>query len=99
MKRFTILISQRAAREIDAANAWRAEHAAGLPGELGDELATALRLLERLAEMGPRWRASPTVRRVRLDRTGYHVYYKVDMRSKRITVVCFWHERRRPPRL
>lgn len=35
MRRFTILISQRAAREIDAANAWRSEHAAGSPGIIG----------------------------------------------------------------
>jgi plasmid stabilization system protein ParE len=99
MRRFTILISQRAAREIDAAHAWRAEHAAGSPGIIGDELAAAFRRLEALPEIGPRWTASPTVRRIRLDRIGYHLYYDIDVRSKRITVLCFWHERRRAPRL
>jgi plasmid stabilization system protein ParE len=42
---------------------------------------------------------STTVRRVILDRSGYHLYYRARLEAGVIVVLCVWHERRRAPRL
>jgi plasmid stabilization system protein ParE len=103
MRRYAILLSQRASREIDAARAWWIEHRDPTAGVFDDAIATALGRLEAFPEMGPRVRIrarwSATVRRVQLDPIGYHLYYRVDGPEERIVVICFWHERRRSPRL
>lgn len=101
MRQFAILISERAGREIDAARTWWRSNTS-LPDAIDDELASAFQLLERVPEMGARVRVRArwsNVRRVHLARTGYHVYYRVDLQAQKLVVVRFWHERRRPPRL
>jgi hypothetical protein len=53
MRRFAILFSQRAAREIDATRTWWRSHPS-TPDAIDDELAAALQLLEGVPEMDPR---------------------------------------------
>ena len=69
---------------------------------LDDALAAALDRLEQFPEIGARVKRRGrwlTTRRYILAKVGYHLYYEHSAASAAIEVVCFWHERRRPPRL
>lgn len=94
MTRFAVLLTPRATRELDQARA---------DGRALDLVAEAFRRLEALPQTGARvlirgkW--STTVRRVILDRSGYHLYYRARLEAGVIVVLCVWHERRRAPRL
>jgi plasmid stabilization system protein ParE len=100
MRRFTVIINRRAAKEIDEAARWWAER--GSPTRIDDAIAKTLRRLERLARSAPRVQIDgrwSDVRRAPVDPVGYHLYYRVDLKARRIMVECFWHERRPPPEL
>ena len=103
MKQFTTIFAARAVRESNEARAWLAEHrGADRVARLNDEVNEALDRLERFPEMGApvRSRSSgPSVRRIILDRSGYHLYYRAHLESCLVEVICFWHEKRRPPKL
>lgn len=97
MSRFAVLLTPRATRELDQARA------DGRTSDLDEEVAEAFRRLEVLPQTGAwvrlsgKW--STTVRRVILDRSNYHLYYRVRLEARVIVVLCVWHERRRAPRL
>ncbi len=97
MSRFAVLLTPRATRELDQARA------DGQALDLDEEVAEAFRRLEALPQTGARVRIrgkwSTTVRRVILDRSGYHLYYRARLEAGVIVVLCVWHERRRAPRL
>jgi plasmid stabilization system protein ParE len=96
VSRFAVLLTPRAARELDEARADARSR------DLDEEVADAFRRLEALPQTGGRVRIrgkwSTTVRRVILDRSGYHVYYLVRLEAGVIVVLCVWHGRRRAPR-
>lgn len=100
MARARIVFDTRANREIEEARAWWAEHVR--TPLLDDAIAAALDRLEQFPEIAPRvplrgrW---STTRRYILDRVGYHLFYQYNARAGTILVICFWHERRRKPRL
>jgi plasmid stabilization system protein ParE len=102
MRRFSTIFSARAARESDAARTWLAEHEGADGVELlNAEVRAALDRLEVLPEMGAPARVrlgATTTRRIVLERSGYHLYYRAHLKTRLIEVVCLWHERRRPPR-
>lgn len=97
MIRFAVLLTPRATRELDQARA------GGRSLDLDDEVAEAFGRLETFPRMGApvrlRGQWSTTVRWVILDRSGYHLYYRVRLEAAVIVVLCVWHERRRAPRL
>lgn len=99
MKRVAIVVSRRAAREIDDAATWWA--ARGWPTLIDDAIAAVLARLSAFPEMAPkiaiRGKRSAT-RRASVEH-GYHLYYEYDARAERILLRCFWHERRQEPRL
>jgi plasmid stabilization system protein ParE len=101
MPKLTVIFSPRAKREIDAALRWWREHR-GTPA-LDDAIAAGLDRLEAFPEIGApvkklgRW--SPTRRYILDGGVGYHLYYDFELGSGTVEVICFWHERRRPPRL
>jgi plasmid stabilization system protein ParE len=104
MKAFSTIFSVRAVRESNEARAWLEAHlGTARVLLLNDEVNAALDKLELLPELGAivrtRSREQPLTRRVILDRSGYHLYYRVHHDSRLIEVVCLWHEKRRPPRL
>lgn len=104
MRQFTTLFSRRAVRESDEARAWLEEHlGAERVARLNAEMNAALNRLEMFPEMGAIVRrgasGQPTTRRIILDRSGYHLYYRPHMDRCIIEVVCLWHEKRRPPKL
>jgi plasmid stabilization system protein ParE len=94
---FAVLLTPRATRELDQARA------DGRTLAVDEEVAEAFRRLEAFPQMGARVRLrgkwSTTVRRVLLDRSGYHLYYRVRLEANMIVVLCVWYERRRAPRL
>jgi len=95
MRRFAITFEVTAARQIDEARGWlEANRGASRVSLLDDELARALRLLETCPDMYAPAPGSKTLRRLRLEQSGYHVYYRVFHRQEHIYVVRFWHERR-----
>jgi plasmid stabilization system protein ParE len=100
MRRFAIIVSARASREIDEAARWWAER--GSTTRIDNALAATLQRLQTFPEIAPRaklkgkWSA---VRRAPVDPVGYHLYYRVDRQTEVIFVECFWHASRRPPRL
>jgi plasmid stabilization system protein ParE len=100
MARAVIVFSDRANRELDEARAWWQAHIH--TSELDDAVAAALDRLELFPELAsrvPRRGHWTTTRRYVLERVGYHLYYKYTPRTGTILVLCFWHERRRKPRL
>jgi plasmid stabilization system protein ParE len=100
MSPVAIVLSQRAKQEIDEARAWWAEHRGGTV--LDDAIAKALQQIDRFPESGARvlqGSAWTTTRKIGAGRTGYQFYYVFHARAGTILVRCFWHERRRPPRL
>jgi plasmid stabilization system protein ParE len=51
------------------------------------------------APVRTRTRSGPVLRRIVLEESGYHLYYRAHLDTALIEVVCFWHEKRRPPKL
>jgi plasmid stabilization system protein ParE len=97
-ERLRVSFRGRSTQEIRAAREWRTENlGATRTAEMDDELTEALGLLQLFPFMAPLAPGSATVRRVLLDRCGYHVYYRVY--SGEIRVLRFWHEKRGSPRV
>lgn len=95
-----ILFSPRANREVDEAQAWWTER--GGAAALADAVAAALSYISAFPEAPARVKLRgkwSDTRRVCVDPIGYHLYYRHDARTDTILVRCFWHQRRRPPRL
>ncbi len=62
-----------------------------------DELAAAFNIIAESPTMTPIWRrvrGVGEVRRHRLSRSGYYVYYRYDERTAEIRVYSVWHTRR-----
>jgi plasmid stabilization system protein ParE len=70
---------------------------------LDDEIEAVTRRLAACPEMGAPVRvrgAWPmTIRKVPVGRTGYDVYYRVNLKTERIVMLLFWHEARQAPKL
>ncbi len=101
-RRFDVLFSTRATREIAAAETWwRGHRSDAAPGAIPTELARIAKLLVAAPALGapvPQARLAG-VRRILLDRLGYHLYYVIDADHGHIIVLAFWHVRRKPLRL
>jgi plasmid stabilization system protein ParE len=63
---------------------------------LADDLGRAFELLVAQPGIGARARnaTKESVRRLLLSRTGYHLYYRVNVEAGRIEVLALWHARR-----
>ena len=94
-------IARRVKKDILAATEWWEANRRAAPGAITDEVDKALDLLQTAPEAGvsvPGTRLFG-VRRVPLERIDYHLYYRINARRSRITVLALWHARRRPPTL
>ena len=89
-----IRIAEDAKNQITEAMAWWAENRPMAPNAIEEELDRALRLLTVQPEIGVEARRVSLrgVRRVRLSRVGYYVYYRVTGRD--LQVLAFWHVNR-----
>lgn len=95
-KPIRIVFTRRASAEVAEAEAWWRENRSAAPGAIAEDLGLALQLLAAQPSIGAR--AVNTrlrgVRRVLLDRVGYHVYYRVETRRRIVTILAFWHSHR-----
>jgi len=96
---YQIQFRERAKGHLVEAQAWLLTNGgAGQVNELMRELGTALRRIERHPKMYALVAGSKSIRRLRLTRTGYHVYYRVFDTREQILVTRIRHQRRRPVR-
>lgn len=89
-----LLITKRAARELNRIAEWWALNRPAAPGAVTEDLQAALALLVEQPNLGslvPQASAA-AVRRFHLDRIHYWVYYRV--RGGRLEVVAVWHSSR-----
>ena len=85
-----------AARAIIEAAQWWESNRPKAPGALAEELERALQLIASQPAIGARAQnvSLPGVRRVRLARVHYHLYYRVAASPARIEVLALWHTSR-----
>ncbi|MCC6246739.1 MAG: type II toxin-antitoxin system RelE/ParE family toxin [Rubrivivax sp.] len=93
-------ITQRAAAEIERADAWWREHRQAVPNALRDDLRAAFDLLAFQPGIGERVLNARLhgTRSLQIDRIRYDLYYIV--RGDELWVLSLWHSQRgRQPRL
>jgi plasmid stabilization system protein ParE len=90
----SVVVTQRAAAEIDEAATWWSRNRSAAPGAIGEELARAFALLAAQPRVGAPARAARLsgVRRVHLSRVRYHLYYRAT--SNAVEILAFWHSSR-----
>ena len=90
------LISKRARRHIEAAQAWWVDNRPAAPALLLDELASVERLLRENPSLGTTYspHKSGAVRRVLLSGTQKHLYYRYRPDRDELVVLALWGARR-----
>jgi plasmid stabilization system protein ParE len=104
MRRFSFIASKRFAGEAARIKAWLARnHGAERVALLTAEVHEAEDLLNESPDQGKpvrsRRRHGPKARRLILERSGYHLFYRAVRDKRQIVFMCLWHETRRPPKL
>jgi plasmid stabilization system protein ParE len=94
----TLSFAPRALAEVAAIVRWWRKNRPAAPRLFDDELDAALVAIAAHPEIGPsaRLRGHPSGRFYLLRRTGYVVFYLVDVAEGEVTVVRVRHVRRRP---
>lgn len=91
-------LSAEAQAQVDRIDAWWRENRQAAPNLFAQELGQALRALATTPALGVRYPPRPSVRRLLLKRTRYHLY--VVEQATRVYVVAVWSAYRgRGPRL
>jgi plasmid stabilization system protein ParE len=95
---FKVTIAPEAVAETAAIASWWNDHRPAAPRMFQTELDRAVLLLAEQPEIAPRVRARgrPNLRVLTLRRSGYLVFYELDVAARRVTVVRVRHARRRP---
>ena len=96
MRRFRILVSATARRQLHEIAAWWKENRPDEPALFLDQLEASLQRLSALPGSGsPYLLERPVdVRRVLLSRCPYHLYYTVDDDAGTVTIRAVWHTAR-----
>ena len=91
-----IKLTRRAAAEVRRASAWWQSNRPNAPLALAEDLGRAFELISRQPGIGARARnpKKEAVRRLFLSRTGYHLYYQVNVEAGRVEILALWHSRR-----
>ncbi len=89
-----VTVSRRALAQVREAALWWKRNRPSAPAAVEAELAKAIDLIAAQPDIGARAadRDLPGVRRIRLDRIGYHLYYFAS--TGRIEILALWHVRR-----
>jgi plasmid stabilization system protein ParE len=89
-----VVVSRLALAQVRQASRWWKRNRPSAPGAIDVELAKAIDLISAQPGIGARADDPdlPGVRRIRLDRIGYHLYYSAT--SERIEILALWHVRR-----
>lgn len=98
-ERFVVAFTPRACRQVAEAKRWWRDNRTKAPDALREELATALELIATNPGIGAVARniALPGVRRIRLNRVNYYLYYRPNTQTNVVQVVALWHVRRGTP--
>lgn len=86
-----VVFDRDAQAEASAIDLWWRENRPAAPNLFRDELERMIALAARVPESG-RVVRDRDVRRIRLRRTQYHVYFRVE--SNALVVLAIWHARR-----
>lgn len=81
-------LSDEARAEVERADAWWRENRPAAPDLFANELDQALIALEGAPGIGVRYEPKPSVRRLLLQRTSYHLYFVAQ--ADRVYVVAVW---------
>ena len=89
-----VLISKRAAAQVQKCASWWAENRAAAPGAVAEDVGTAIKLLSQQPGIGSKHEGARTldVRRLYLRRIGYFIYYSAD--SQTLRILAFWSAQR-----
>jgi plasmid stabilization system protein ParE len=95
-QRFSVLVWDEAASQIEEANDWWRAHRRAAPDALVEDLERAFDLIARQPGIGTPARSGdlPDVRRLLLPRVGYFLYYRVVPSRREVNVLALWHARR-----
>jgi plasmid stabilization system protein ParE len=95
-RRFSLVIWDQAAKQIEEADEWWRKHREKSPDALAEDLARAFDLLSRQPGIGTAARSARLrdVRRLLLPRAGYSLYYRAALSQHEIHVLALWHARR-----
>lgn len=95
---YTVVVAPSALAQMDVALLWWTMHRDKAPDLLAREIDAALALIEQVPWCGRRVanRRLHGVRRLLLQRTGYHLDYQFVASAREVRVVHFRHGRRRP---
>lgn len=96
MRRFRVRLSPDALTQAQEIRAWWLEHRAAALDLFADELSDALNLLKQTPYIGASYDAAELrgMRRLRMPRTRYFIYYTVDDGSLTVCVHGIWHTAR-----
>jgi plasmid stabilization system protein ParE len=85
-----ILISKRAAAQVQRRAKWWEENRPAAPGAVAEDFGEAVKLLAEQPGIGSKYEGTRTlgVRRLYLGRIEYFIYYKADVKTLR--VLAFW---------
>jgi plasmid stabilization system protein ParE len=91
-----IILAPRAARDLEKASAWWADHRPAVPHAFKEELERALALISTHPWAGAKATNVKLrgVRRVHLSRIHYHLYYRLSVDGKTVEVLANWHASR-----
>jgi plasmid stabilization system protein ParE len=95
-----VVVTKRAAAQIERAAAWWEKNRLSAPGAVADDFQAARDLLAFEPGIGSNCESVryPNLRRWGLDRVHHHIYY--DIRPGKLVVLAFWpQQRKRGPRL
>lgn len=92
--RAAVVISRRALAQVREAAIWWKRNRRSAPGAIEYELQKAIDLIAIQPRIGARAddRDLPGVRRIRLERVGYYLYYSTT--SDHVEILALWHVRR-----
>lgn len=95
-ERLSVKPTRRAAAQIRRASEWWRANRAKAPLALVEDVERAFELIALQPGVGARAGNAEAqgIRRVLLGRTGYHLYYKVNAKERRVEVLALWHTSR-----
>jgi plasmid stabilization system protein ParE len=93
MEPYAAEFSPQARAQLEAIQAWWHQHRQSSADLLVQELTAVLRHLQRSPYLGKIYepRGAQPVRRILLNRTRYHLYYRPDDTARKIYIDAIWY--------
>ena len=96
--RFTVVVAERAATQLEKARDWWSSNRPKAPGALENDVGRALDLLAAHPEVGARCASDrySDLRRLHLRRIRYYLYYVISVKLAAVNVVAIGHSSMAP---